>query len=353
MVTVQGNAPVDAVAASPDSTSITDAILIGKGVNYFVGDVLLQTSGTYIGQEAIVTAFNNATGKVSVASWPSGTPTALDKFTIKDRAYYKVRGADTYGPGNFSSAVTINFTPLDASEIGDAIISARKLIAGELITLSAQIKDLIVTNAKISDLDGGKITANSITVSKLTGSAIPPKTFYQATEPATGMNAGDYWVDTDDSNKLYIYQSSAWTIISASAGGGGVTTFRQSTCPTSTSAGDLWIDSDDDKLYRATNAGDTTVAAGHWVLIDAAVATGWAHASDVTKIDGGDIYTGTVTADKISVGQLDAVTANTGSLTVDESITVGTGKVVVDGVNDCINVYDGSAVLRVKMGKLS
>ena len=353
MVTVQGNAPVDAVAASPDSTSITDALLIGKGVNYFVGDVLLQTSGTYIGQEAIVTAFNNATGQVSVASWPSGTPTALDKFVIKDRAYYKVRGADTYGPGSLSSAVTINFTPLTASEIGDAIISARKLIAGELITLSAQIKDLIVTNAKISDLDGGKITAESITLSKLASDAVPPKTYYQDNEPTTGINEGDYWIDTNDSNKLYVYQSSAWVVISQSGGGGGVTTFRQSTCPTATSAGDLWIDSDDSKLYRATNAGDDAVTAGEWVLIDAALATGWAHTSDTTKIDGGDIYTGSVTADKITATQLDALAANTGTLTVDESIDVGDGTIVIDGANNIIKVYDDSANLRVELGELT
>jgi len=352
MITVQGNAPVDAVAASPDSTSITDTSLIGKGVDYFVGDVLLQTSGTYAGQEAIITAFNNATGKVSIASWPSGTPTALDKFTIKDRAYYKVRGADTFGAGSLSSAVTINFTPLTESEIGDAIISARKLIAGELITLSAQIKDLIVTNAKISDLDGGKITAESITLSKLASDAIPPKTYYQDDAPTTGMNEGDYWIDTNDSNKLYVYQSSAWVVISQSGGGGGVTTFRQSTCPTATSAGDLWIDSDDSKLYRATNAGDDAVTAGEWVLIDAAVATGWAHSSDTTKIDGGDIYTGSVTADKITASQLDALAANTGTLTVDESIDVGDGTIVIDGANNIIKVYDDSANLRVELGEL-
>lgn len=159
---VQGNAPVDVVAASPDSTSITDANLIGKGVDYFVGDVVIQTSGDYSGQQAIVTGFDNDTGKVTVASWPSGTPTAGDQFVIKDRAYYKVRGVDSFGPGSFSAGVTIDFTPLTEAEIGDAIISARKLIAGEVITLSAQIKDLIVTSAKILELDGGKIIADSI-----------------------------------------------------------------------------------------------------------------------------------------------------------------------------------------------
>jgi hypothetical protein len=90
------------------------------------------------------------------------------------------------------------------------------------------------------------------------------------------------------------------------------------------------------------------------VLVDAAVATGWAHTSDTTKIDGGDIYTGSITADKITVSQLDALVANTGTLSVDEHIDVG-DYVVIDGVNSCINVYDdaGTPVLRVKMGKLS
>ena len=301
--------------------SITDADIAGYGPNYFVGDVIVQTSGIYKGQEAIVTAYNNSTGQVSVASWPSGVPDVNDEFVIKDRAYYKVRAVDTYGPGSFSSAVTINFTPLSEAEIGDAIISARKLIAGELITLSAQIKDLIVTNAKILNLDGSKITAESITLSKLASDAIPPKTYYQDEAPTSGMNEGDYWIDTDDNNKLYIYQSGTWQVVSESGGGGGITVFRQDAIPTALATGDLWIDTDDgDKMYRATNPGDDQIIAGEWELIDAATATGWAHGSDITKIDGGKIYTDSITADKINVNQLDALAVNTGSLTVDEYI---------------------------------
>ena len=114
-----------------------------------------------------MTAFNNATGQVTVASWPSGTPDADDEFVIKDRTHYKVRAVDTYGPGSFSAAQTINFTPLAAAEVGDAIISARKLIAGEVITLTAQIKDAIITNAKINDLNAGKINAGYLGVDRL------------------------------------------------------------------------------------------------------------------------------------------------------------------------------------------
>lgn len=169
---VQGNAPVDVIADATDATSITDADLIGKGVDYFVGDRIKQTSGTYSGQEATVTVFNNATGKVTVASWPSGTPSINDKFVLKDRAYYKVKGVDTYGGGDFSSAVTIDFTPLAEAEIGDAIISARKLIAGEVITLTAQIKDAIITSAKILSLVADKITTGSLNGQTLTGGTI-------------------------------------------------------------------------------------------------------------------------------------------------------------------------------------
>ena len=350
---VQGNAPVDAVAASPDSTSITDTDLIGKGADYFVGDVIVQTSGTHVTQQAVVTAFNNGTGKVSVASWPSGTPDAGDEFVIKDRAHYKVRAVDTYGPGSFSSAVEINFTPLTEAEIGDAIISARKLIAGEIITLTAQIKDLVVTNAKIFDLNGSKIVAETITLAKLASEAIPPKTYYQDAEPGAGMREGDYWIDTNDSNKLYTYQSSAWEEISASAAG-GVTIFRQPSIPTSTAEGDLWVDTDDgDKLYRAASVGADDIATGEWVKIDVASATGWTHSSDITKIDGGKIFTSSITADKINVSQLDAVATNTGTLTVDETVDVGDGSVVLDGPNNVIKVYDDGDNLRVELGELS
>jgi len=43
--------------------------------------------------------------------------------------------------------------------------------------------------------------------------------------------------------------------------------------------------------------------------------SGWAHASDTTKIDGGDIYTSTITADKLNVSTLSSITANIGTLT--------------------------------------
>ena len=56
----------------------------------------------------------------------------------------------------------------------------------------------------------------------------------------------------------------------------------------------------------------------------------WRSGSDTTMIDGGDIYAGTVTADKI---------------TVDSAIDVGDGSVVIDGTNDYITVFSDTVTI--------
>jgi ribosomal protein L27 len=88
-------------------------------------------------------------------------------------------------------------------------------------------------------------------------------TFYQTTMP-TGT-IGDLWFDTDDGNKLYRHNGTTFVAaqdagiglaITAAAGAqatadGKVTTFYQDAAPTAEAVGDLWIDTNDDnKLYR-------------------------------------------------------------------------------------------------------
>ena len=105
------------------------------------------------------------------------------------------------------------------------------------------------------------------------------KTFYQAGIP-TAVSAGDFWIDSDDNNKLYRasvaganeIKAGEWILVrdsgiqaaldnaaqaisdAAAAQGtadGKVTTFFQTTTPTAEGEGDLWIDTDDgNKLYR-------------------------------------------------------------------------------------------------------
>ncbi|MCA9340017.1 MAG: hypothetical protein KDA17_03855 [Candidatus Saccharibacteria bacterium] len=90
------------------------------------------------------------------------------------------------------------------------------------------------------------------------------ESYYQDAEP-TGGNEGDFWIDTDDGNKLYRHNGTAWVAaqdqliaqaITNAAGAqatadGRVSTFVQASAPTANAAGDLWLDSDDNyNTYR-------------------------------------------------------------------------------------------------------
>lgn len=90
------------------------------------------------------------------------------------------------------------------------------------------------------------------------------------------------------------------------------------------------------------NSGVTTISAGKVLISGATTVASWSSGSDATYIDGAKLYTGSVTATKISVSQLDALCINTGTLTVDELITVGLSNIKIDGANRRILVNDGT-----------
>ncbi len=89
-------------------------------------------------------------------------------------------------------------------------------------------------------------------------------TYYQTSAPTTHVT-GDLWIDTDDGNKLYRWNGSSWGSVQDSGiqsaltaasnaqttADGKIVTFAQTSAPTATDVGDLWIDTDDNnKLYR-------------------------------------------------------------------------------------------------------
>jgi len=118
-------------------------------------------------------------------------------------------------------------------------------------TTFIEVQDDAIATA-ISDAAGAQATADG----KIT-------TFYQTSAP-TAEGVGDLWVDTDDSNKLYRWDGSSWqsardagitqalsdAAAAQSTADGKIESFYQSTMP-SGSLGDFWIDTDDgNKLYR-------------------------------------------------------------------------------------------------------
>ncbi len=75
----------------------------------------------------------------------------------------------------------------------------------------------------------------------------------------------------------------------------------------------------------------------------------WRHSTDVTMIDGGDIYTGSITADKMNVTSLSAISANLGTITAGLAKS-SDDKLQVDFNNKWIKVWDAASVLRVHLG---
>lgn len=84
-------------------------------------------------------------------------------------------------------------------------------------------------------------------------------TYYQDNEPTGGTyEVGDMWVDTNDNNKLYTWDGTDWVLTQDSAtaqatADGKAKTYVQDNEPTggAYNIGDLWIDTNDgNKLYR-------------------------------------------------------------------------------------------------------
>lgn len=142
-------------------------------------------------------AAGTATNPTTIVARTPATSHALTELPDNATRYVRIRAADT--SGNFSpwtatvSKTVVNFPDL---EVPDNSISAGKLIAGEVITLSAQIKDSIITNAKIVELSAAKLMAgtalaSTITVSGEALSSIRDK----ANNPAAQVNTGTTQID--------------------------------------------------------------------------------------------------------------------------------------------------------------
>ena len=166
-------------------------------------------------------------------------------------------------------------------------------------------------------------------------------TFFQSAIPIpTSEGIGDLWIDIDDDNKLYRAEciganeikAGEWVLVRDAGIGAAISaastaqstadhkivTFYQASIPTSESTGDMWVDTNDEnKLYRAAVAEATTIAAGQWELVNVA--------TSATNLQAG---------------------------TIGKAINVGNNKVLLDGVNGRIVIYDEAGNVRVILGLL-
>lgn len=130
-------------------------------------------------------------------------------------------------------------------------------------------------------------------------------TFAQDAIP-TSIAAGDLWIDTNDGNKLYRATAAGDTTIAAGHWTlfedlNKTTTFAQAAIPTSTAIGDIWVDTDDgNKQYRAASIGADQITAGEWVLIqDQNKTTTFAQDAIPTSTAVGDTWVDTNDSNKL------------------------------------------------------
>lgn len=185
-----------------------------------------------------------------------------------------------------------------------------------------------------------------------------------STGPPPDPKDGDFWIDSDDNNNLKRYDesTSSWvsvrdiTISVAQAAATAAQTtadgknkvFRQTSAPTASAIGDLWFDTDDDnRIYRwdgsawvANNLGNNAIAS----LSASKITAGTIDASVITvsNINAGNITTGTIASGRI-------VAASIAAGVIDASkITAGTfgASVVYAGTIDAGNITTGTLTGR-------
>jgi len=169
--------------------------------------------------------------------------------------------------------------------------------------------------------------------------------YYQTTAPTDpSLKEGDIWFDTDDGNKQYYYNGTAWVSVqdaaiaaAQSAANAAQTTadgknrvYRQTTQPTTGpfAEGDLWFDTDDDKkIYRYTSGSwGTAVALGNNALANLSankITSGSIDASVITvsNLNAGNISTGTLAADRIAAASITGSKIAAGTITASNIAT--------------------------------
>lgn len=266
----------------------------------------------------------------------AGQVTVLGTFVVADWAS---AGATTIDGGN----ITAN--TITASQVDFTVVDGSNIVG----TINASDEGIVISADKIS------ITAGR-----------GNRTFRQATAPEAPVDIaeGDIWLDSDDGDREYRYSGSVWVDVQDAAiaqaisdastaqatADGKVTTFYQDSAPTADGIGDLWIDTDDgNKLYRWSGSAWTEIqdAGIASAIADAATAQSTADGKIVsfyqdatpTAEGVGDLWFDTDDYNKCyrwsGTAWVDAKLANTGNII--STINVSTEGITISGAKIAIS----------------
>ncbi len=220
--------------------------------------------------------------------------------------------------------------------------------------------------AWVSVQDNAIATAQATADSKI-------KTFYQ-TSPPTATGVGDIWFDTDDGNKQYFWNGTAWVsvqdlgiaaaeagaaaAVAASAAATAAATaaqttadgknkiYRQATAPTGTLAvGDLWFNTaEDNKPNRWNGTAWEAYGFGNLAIgnLDAQkITTGFLAAGRIqaASLDATVLVAGSITAAQISAGTITATQIAAGTITASQiAASTITGSLIAAGTITASNI---------------
>lgn len=186
-------------------------------VNAFGNDVSAETLARIAGDESNMTtlvAYNNARIADIQAETSARGAAILAEAAARGAAISSATGTIITDVANLATTVSGLATQMGAANA--SIISVQDALSTETSARAAQYSTILAnynnTNAAIvseSVARADALESVATQIEALSG-AIGTTVYYQATEPSSGMVAGDVWYDTDDGNKPYRYTGTAW-----------------------------------------------------------------------------------------------------------------------------------------------
>ena len=151
---------------------------------------------------------------------------------VDDAGYDKTRGGLIVGVNQVTNTYSVKIDGITyptVRAVDDATYNIGDIV--KVVIPCNQATQMYISASILSDNSLGNKVANATTlagdakqlgldnqveiqeVSKVANSK--NKTFRQASEPTSGMDKGDIWIDTDDGNKMYIWDGTQWVFSSA------------------------------------------------------------------------------------------------------------------------------------------
>lgn len=193
--------------------------------------------------------------------------------------------------GNTITASEIAANTITASEILGNTITATEIAASTITATEVSIAQLSAISAAMGDLTSGTITGGTI---KTAGSGARVEMYPDVN---TGLVVYDDQLTPAKVLEILVAGTDVGDVIIGDY---------------ASNKGAKWDKSAAIFAVKGTITVDSTSTIDGLV---ASTISGWQHGSDATKIDGGDIYTGSVTATQITVTNLAAINADLGSIT--------------------------------------